>query len=81
MPPLPKAGKDGNMPAVAFGRASLTRKIMRARLDLGMSQKELAARAGVRMETLCRIDTGKHTASVPTVEKIDRALKKAAKEA
>lgn len=79
MPPLPKAARDGSMPAVAFGRASLARKIMRARLDLGMSQKELATRAGVRVETLCRIETGKHSASVPTVEKIDRALRKAAK--
>ncbi len=80
-PPLPKADRDGTMPAVAFGRASLARKIMRSRLDLGISQKELATLAGVRVETLCRIETGKHTASVPTVEKIDRALKKAGRAA
>lgn len=33
--------------------------------------------AGIRVETVCRIETGKHTASVPTIERIDRALKKA----
>jgi transcriptional regulator with XRE-family HTH domain len=44
-----------------------------------LSQRELATMAGVRVETLCRIETGKHTPSVPTVDKLDRALKRHAK--
>jgi transcriptional regulator with XRE-family HTH domain len=40
----------------------------------------LALRAGVRVETLCRIETGKHTPSVPTIDKLDRALKQTAKQ-
>lgn len=79
LPAYPKADKDGNMPAVEFSRASLARKIIRDRIDMGMSQKDLAAAAGIRVETLCRIETGKHTASIPTIDKIDRALKKAEK--
>ncbi|MFZ4574579.1 MAG: helix-turn-helix transcriptional regulator [Phycisphaerales bacterium] len=79
LPTLPNPDKDGNMPAVAFGRASLARKIIRGRIEVGMSQKELAAAAGIRVETLCRIETGKHSASVPTIDKIDRALKRAEK--
>ncbi len=75
LPPLPKPDKQGNMPAVAFARASLARKIIRARIEAGMSQKELAAAAGIRVETLCRIETGKHTASPATAEKIERALR------
>jgi hypothetical protein len=31
------------------------------------------------VETLCRIETGKHTASIPTFAKIDRVLQKALK--
>jgi ribosome-binding protein aMBF1 (putative translation factor) len=40
----------------------------------------LAQRAGVRVETLCRIETGKHIPSVPTIDKLDRALKQATKQ-
>jgi DNA-binding XRE family transcriptional regulator len=77
MPPLPKADAEGNYPAVEYARATLARDIMRDRLKAGLSQRELAKLAGIRAETLCRIETGRHTASVPTIEKIDRALKKA----
>lgn len=45
----------------------------------GLNQKELAALVGVRVETLCRIETGKHTPSIETIQSIDRALKQAAK--
>jgi ribosome-binding protein aMBF1 (putative translation factor) len=75
LPPLPEADDKGNYPAVEYLRASIARNIIKDRIKAGLSQKELAARAGIRVETLCRIETGKHTASVPTIEKIDRALK------
>jgi len=77
LPPLPEADADGNYPAVEYARASMARGIIRDRVAAGLSQKELAKLAGIRVETLCRIETGKHTPSVPTVNKIDRALKKA----
>jgi len=75
LPPLPEADERGNRPAVAFARATLARGTIRDRARAGWSQKELARRAGIRVETLCRIETGKHTPSVETIEKIDRALK------
>jgi ribosome-binding protein aMBF1 (putative translation factor) len=80
LPPLPRADAEGNYPAVEYARASLARKIIRDRAAVGLSQRDLALRAGVRVETLCRIETGKHTPSVPTVDKLDRALKQAAKQ-
>jgi transcriptional regulator with XRE-family HTH domain len=43
-------------------------------MKAGLSQKDLAARAGVRVETLCRIEKGHHTASAPTITKIEKAL-------
>jgi DNA-binding XRE family transcriptional regulator len=79
LPPLPRPDAQGNYPAVEYARASLARKIIRDRVAAGLSQRELALRAGVRVETLCRIETGKHTPSVPTIEKIDRALQRYAK--
>jgi predicted transcriptional regulator len=60
-------------------RASIARDIIRQRKALGLTQAELAALAGVREETLCRLESGKHSPTVRTVEKIDRALKQAAK--
>ena len=80
LPALPQPNAAGNYPAVEYARASLARKIIRDRAAVGLSQRQLALRAGVRVETLCRIETGKHTPSVPTIDKIDRVLKAAAKQ-
>jgi len=77
LPPLPAPDADGNYPAVEYARASLARKIIRDRVAVGLTQRELAKRAGIRFEHLCRIETGKHIPSVPTIDKIDRALKQA----
>lgn len=76
LPPVPKANAKGEVPAVAYARATLARKIIQDRLKAGLSQKELAQRAGIRVETLCRIETGKHTPSVPTIQRLERGLKR-----
>lgn len=78
LPPLPAPNARGNYPALEYARASLARDIITARVRAGLSQKELARLAGVRAETLCRIETGKVTPTVESVEKIDRALQGAA---
>ena len=80
LPPLPQPDAQGNYPAVEYARASLARKIIRDRVAVGLSQRQLALRAGVRVETLCRIETGKHIPSIPTIDKLDRVLKQAARE-
>jgi DNA-binding XRE family transcriptional regulator len=72
---LPPADSKGNRPAVAAMRAVLARDIVRDREQVGWSQAELARRAGIRVETLCRIETGKNTPSVATIEKIDGAFR------
>jgi ribosome-binding protein aMBF1 (putative translation factor) len=76
---MPVADAAGNRPAVSAMRAVLARDIVRDRERVGWSQAELARRAGVRVETLNRIETGKHTPSVATIEKIDNALRSATK--
>ncbi len=79
LPPLPKRLPNGNFDAIAFSRASLARKLILDRRAAGLSQAELARRAGVRPETLNRIERCKLTPSIATVEKLDRAMKRAAR--
>jgi DNA-binding XRE family transcriptional regulator len=76
-PPLPGADADGNRPADEYAAVIQARDILRARRKLGLSQVELARRAGIRPETLNRIEHGRNKPSVPTIAKIDRALKAA----
>ena len=79
IPAYPPKDAKGNVPAKDYLRVSIARDIIRERVAAGLSQKQLAKLAGIRVETLCRIETGKHTPSVATIDKIDRALKKATK--
>ncbi len=78
LPPLPEPNASDNYPAIEYARASLARKIIRDRVAVGLTQRQLAAKAGIPVETLCRIETGKTIPRIPTVDKIDRALKQAA---
>jgi ribosome-binding protein aMBF1 (putative translation factor) len=79
-PLLPPGDADGNYPAVETMRAILARKIIRRRRAAGLSQAELARRANIRPETLNRLEQGKHSPSIATVDKLDRALTKAESE-
>ncbi|HEX5446737.1 MAG TPA: helix-turn-helix transcriptional regulator [Pirellulales bacterium] len=81
LPPLPPADAEGNRPAVEYARASIARSIIQERRQLGLSQEELARLAGVRQETISRLESAKHSPTVRTVEKIDRALKRFAAQA
>jgi DNA-binding XRE family transcriptional regulator len=80
-PALPTPDAHGNVPAAAYMRAGLARRIIHRRRQAGLSQKELARLAGVRVETLCRIEKGKINPTTLTFEKITRALDKARREA
>jgi predicted transcriptional regulator len=71
-------GAHGNLSAVEYVRASIARDIIRERKALGLTQEQLAKLSGVRQETICRLETGLHSPMVCTVEKIERALKRAA---
>lgn len=77
LPPLPKPDKKGDFPALEYARISLARDIIRDRRAAGLTQKELADLVGTRQETISRIESGKQTASVKLVDKIDRVLQRA----
>jgi len=66
--------KHGRFPALQYARISLARDIIRDRKGVGLSQQRLADLAGVRQETLSRIETGRHTASEKPVDKVMRAI-------
>jgi DNA-binding XRE family transcriptional regulator len=79
LPALPEPDADGNYPALECARATIARRIIRERVDVGLSQRQLAQRAGIRVETLCRIETARHTPSLATYKKIEQALRAAQK--
>jgi DNA-binding XRE family transcriptional regulator len=76
-PGLPAPDGNGNYPALQALAVVQARDILCARRKLGLLQVELARRAGIRPETLNRIEHGRNKPSVPTIAKIDRALKAA----
>jgi DNA-binding XRE family transcriptional regulator len=77
LPPLPPADKHGRYSAVATARIIIARQIIRGRKAAGWTQAELAAKAGVRQETISRIETAKHSPGLKTMAKIDGALQQA----
>lgn len=80
-PPLPKPDAKGNVPAAQYMRAGLARRIIRRRRWAGLTQVDLAKRAGIRSETLCRIEKGKMTPGTVIFQKIHRALELAERDA
>jgi DNA-binding XRE family transcriptional regulator len=74
LPPLPKPLPGGNYPAHEFMRVSIARDIIKGRRKAGLSQAELARRAGIQPAVLNRIEKAKVDAETATVDKIMAAL-------
>ena len=79
LPSLSQADDRGYYPAVEFTQVSIARDIIRDRTKLGLTCEELASLAKVSVATLARIESGKVTPSVASIERIDAALKAAQK--
>lgn len=77
-PAMPVLDQQGLYPAREAMAVIQARDIIRARRKLGLSQAQLARLAGIRVETLNRIENAKNKPNVATIEKIDRALRRAA---
>lgn len=60
--------------ALSLDRASLAEKLTRRRLAVGLSQAALARQAGIRPETLNRIERGRATPDFATVRKLVVAM-------
>lgn len=74
LPSLPEPDERGNYPASKYMRALLARKLIQRRTALNLSQRDLAEKACVRFESICRIETWKVSPKVTTLDKIDHAL-------
>ena len=74
IPAMPPLSRDGTYPAADAMRAMMARKIIAARNAVGLSQAALARKAGIRVETLNRLEKGKHTPDLATMAKINKAL-------
>jgi predicted transcriptional regulator len=77
LPPLSSSDADGNRPALETCNIIIARKFVSRRIKAGLTQKELARRAGVRLETICRVGGGKQRPSRETILRIDAALNEA----
>lgn len=77
VPRFPGPDASGHYPAVEYAYASLARTVITRRKAAGWSRAKLAAEAGVRMETVNRLESGKHSPNVRTVDRIDAALRRA----
>ena len=76
LPSWPPANKEGNRNAIDFARVSIARSLIRDRRAAGLTQQELSKLSGVRQETISRIESGKHTATVRVIDKLDAAIRK-----
>ena len=74
LPEFPKPDKNGNFPALEYTRVSIARDLIRGRKSAGLSQQRLTDQAGVRQETVSRLESGKHLASAATIQKIEQAI-------
>jgi ribosome-binding protein aMBF1 (putative translation factor) len=63
-----------NQPRLEFDRSALAERLKHRRRAAGLSQVELARRAGIRAETLNRIERGRTEPDFATVRKLVEAM-------
>lgn len=53
---------------------AIMHQIVEARIEQGLTQKELAERCGIKASNLCRLENGNGNPSIATLEKITHGL-------
>ena len=71
---LVRVAESGYADATDYGRASIGRDLLRKRKRSGLTQEQVAKKAGIRMETLSRLENGHGNPTVATVRRILKAL-------
>jgi DNA-binding XRE family transcriptional regulator len=74
LPRLPPGDSRGERPARAAVLAVIARSLIRRRTQAGLDQKGLAQLAGVRAETISRIESGRYRPRRETMLRIDQAI-------
>jgi len=72
-PPRGRNAED-DLDAVNMSNQRLADRLLQRRREAGLTQKDLAMRAGVRVETLNRIEKGHTTPDFKTVRKLVNAM-------
>jgi len=75
---MPPPSSDGSY-GLEHVRISLANRMTAQRKAAGLTQAKLARLARVRVETISRLENGLHMPSVRTFDRIERALKRAAR--
>lgn len=63
--------------AIVYATVSIAKDLRRQRLAADLTQAEVARRAGIRVETLSRLENARGNPTVATVSKIVRAISRA----
>lgn len=74
LPDYPPLDAHGTRNALESIRVLIARRLIQDRTSAGLTQQQLAELAGVRQETISRIESGKHTATMRIVNKLDKAI-------
>jgi DNA-binding XRE family transcriptional regulator len=74
LPPMPARSKHGGFPAREAMNVMIARDIVKQRIKAGLTQRDLAARSGLRPEQISRIEAGKHRPTRETLTRIQAAL-------
>ena len=70
LPPYPPPDERGYYPAIEYMRVSLARSFIQDRRAAGLTRQRLAELAGARESTIARLESGQHSVSVKTIDKI-----------
>lgn len=68
------AGKADVLDVMNISDQRLADRLLRRRQDAGLTQKDLAQLAGIRVETLNRIEKGRTTPDFKTIRKLVNAI-------
>lgn len=74
LPKHPPIDASGERPAKSAVLAVVARSMIRRRTEAGLDQKRLAALAGIRAETISRIESGRYRPRREATLRIDKAL-------
>jgi DNA-binding XRE family transcriptional regulator len=80
LPALPARTTNGGYPAREAMAAVTAREIVSRRIRAGWTQRDLAARAGLRAEQISRIESGKHSPTNETLTRLETAFKSASQQ-
>ena len=69
-----RKGKVDALDAINISDQRLADRLLQRRQDTGLTQKDLARLAGVRVETLNRIEKGRTTPDFKTIRKLVNAI-------